>query len=263
MAPAPPEPPKVVGWSGIDISVVGSAAHEQVNYQAALASFVMLKNEKQVLPLIGGQKIAVVGPAAVTQYGLLSDYFGDDVCYSAAEAAALKNGKRNDKFKAYNCIPSIASAIKSNNVVAGASHQSQTTIEPGVETTGTTNTSGIAPALAAVASADVTVMVLGIEKGEEHEGIDVSNTSLPGLQENFALQVIAKAAGKPVVLILVGDDVNSIDHLVEGSDAIIKAFYPSTQGAKAMGAALFGHANRWGKLPVTMYPEDYLQKLLL
>ena len=32
-------------------------------------------------------------------------------------------------------------------------------------------------------------------------------------------------------------------------------------GAKALGGSLFGHANRWGKLPVTMYPKDYLSKL--
>ena len=104
-------------------------------------------------------------------------------------------------------------------------------------------------------------MVLGIDRTVEHEGVDRSNTTLPGLQESFALQVIARAAGKPVILILIGDDVNSIDHLIAGSDAIVKAFYPSTQGAKAVGASLFGHENRWGKLPITMYPLDYLNKL--
>ena len=62
------------------------------------------------------------------------------------------------------------------------------------------------------------------------------------------VQVIAAAAGRPVVLLLIGDDCSSIDHLIAGSDAVIKAFYPSTQGAKAIASSLFGHENRWGKI---------------
>jgi hypothetical protein len=101
----------------------------------------------------------VVGPAAVAQYGLLSDYFGDDVCYNAAEGA----GKHANRNKVWDCIPTIGSAIKANNVAASG-HPAPTIIEPGVEVSSTTNTSGIAPALAAVAAADVTVLVLGIDK---------------------------------------------------------------------------------------------------
>jgi beta-glucosidase-like glycosyl hydrolase len=70
-APAPPEPAQVVSWSDIDINIVGSEAHEEINYQATLQSLVLLKNVKQALPLTGGQKIAVVGPAAIAQYGKL------------------------------------------------------------------------------------------------------------------------------------------------------------------------------------------------
>jgi hypothetical protein len=224
-SPTPPVPAQVVSWSDIDISIVGSDAHEQVNYQATLQSLVLLKNNN-TLPLVGGQKIAVVGPAAIAQYGLLSDYFGDDVCYNTDEGA----GKQANRNKVWDCIPTIASAIAANNVGASG-HPAPTTIEPGVEVSSTTNTSGIAAALAAVVEADVTVLVVGIDHTVEHEGHDVGNTTLPGLQESFALQVISKA--KKTVLILIGDDCNSIDNLVDGSDAIIKAFYPSTQGATA------------------------------
>jgi hypothetical protein len=34
------------------------------------------------------------------------------------------------------------------------------------------------------------VLALGIDKSIEHEGIDRVDTSLPGLQESFALQVL-------------------------------------------------------------------------
>lgn len=77
--------------------------------------------------------------------------------------------------------------------------------------------------------------MLGIDHNVEHEGVDVENTTLPGLQESFALQVMSKA--KKTVLILIGDDCNSIDSLVDGTDAIIKAFYPSTQGELYCGVS--------------------------
>ena len=44
-------------------------------------------------------------------------------------------------------------------------------------------------------------MALGIDHDVEHEGVDVKNTTLPGLQEEFAKQVLAK--GKPTVLVIV------------------------------------------------------------
>ena len=63
------------------------------------------------------------------------------------------------------------------------------------------------------------------------------------------------------MLVLTGNDGTGIDQLIEGSDAIIRVFYPGMHGSKALSSLLFGKANRWGKLPVTMYPADYTSKL--
>ena len=41
---------------------------------------------------------------------------------------------------------------------------------------------------------------IGIDKTIEHEGVDRRDLALPGLQESFALQVLA--LGKPTVLVL-------------------------------------------------------------
>merc|ERR1719188_617962 len=42
--------------------------------------------------------------------------------------------------------------------------------------------------------------------------------------------------------------------------AIVEAFNPSVLGGKAIGASLFGLENRWGKLPITMYPHSYIKE---
>ena len=93
-------------WSGIGTDRIGSAAHQQVNYQAALESFVLLKNSHSTLPIPAGKKLAVVGPSAVADFGLLSDYYGDMVCYGPNETS---------KQKSFGCIPTIGASISALN----------------------------------------------------------------------------------------------------------------------------------------------------
>ena len=182
--PPPPTTQGEVEWTAISTDVVNSTAHQQVNYQTALQSFVLpwwrggkwfglglahtltrshahvpesergvgaptaehsthntpcvclygegtfswenrdpdlapriglhcwdgrgqvlLKNEKQLLPLAKGKTIAVLGPSGVTQFGLLSDYHGDVICWSPGTWS-------NKAPKNYDCIPTIASQIQ-------------------------------------------------------------------------------------------------------------------------------------------------------
>ena len=103
------------------------------------------------------------------------------------------------------------------------------------------------------------MLVLGITKTQEHEGIDRANTLLPGLQEPFAQQVLA--LGKPTVLVLCSGGILSIDSLVTGASAIVEAYNPAVMGPRALAALLFGDENRWGKLVNTVYPANYSAQL--
>lgn len=89
--------------------------------------------------------------------------------------------------------------------------------------------------------------------------MDRHDTLLPGQQTNFSLQVIAAAAaaGKPCVVVLISGGILSIDELVAPAPAIVDAFNPAQAGPKALAQTLFGLENRWGKLPVTIYPGNY------
>lgn len=112
--------------------------------------------------------------------------------------------------------------------------------------------------------------MLGNDKSIEHEGHDRSDTGLPGLQSSFAQQVLA--LNKTTVLVLTNGGALAIDELMERPKphlppgaptpgyAIVEAFNPSVVGGMAIGASLFGLENRWGKLPITMYPHDYIQQ---
>jgi len=122
-----------------------------------------------------------------------------------------------------------------------------------------TNTTGIIPALSVVQEADIVVLCIGIGYDQEHEGIDRPNTTLPGLQERFALEVLA--FGKPTVIVLINGGIVSIEGLISPASAIIEAFYPAMRGAEAIFTAIFTTANRWGKLPVTIYNRNYTNEV--
>jgi len=117
------------------------------------------------------------------------------------------------------------------------------------------NTSMVDEALAMAAAADKIVLCLGIGMDQERETVDREDIALPGLQEWFALRVLA--LGKPTILILINGGMIAIDSLVAPTPAIIEAFYPGLRAGEALYRAIFGYDNRWGKLPVTIYSSSF------
>jgi beta-glucosidase len=220
---------KTVEWSNIPTSAINSTEHQQITYDASLQTMVLLKNAGHTLPLKKGATIAVVGPSSNTHQGLVAPYFGDFLCYMPYETKGNKT---------YDCVPTIGEKIAQANVGG------TTTIVPGIDVD-STNSSGIAAAVAAAQAADVVVLAIGIDSTVEHEGRDVADITLPGLQYSFAKQILA--LNKPTVLVLTGDDATGIEQLVAGSSAIVRTFYSGMQGSKALASLLFGEANRWGK----------------
>ena len=230
-----------IGWSNLTAADIGSKKHLKIRDDAALQSFVLLKNKNNVLPLKKGASVAVLGPQS-SGFGLFSDYFGDDVCFSF-----------NAHYQSdITCITTIAEAVRNANIGG------KTVNATGVEIN-SKNASGIPAALAAAKDADVIILALGLDKSIEHEGSDRPNTLLPGLQEEFAIQVFA--LGQPVILVLTNGGPVSIDNLIEGSTAIVEAFNPAF-GAPMLAKTLFG-ANKWGKMPYTVYNANYTSQVEL
>jgi uncharacterized cupredoxin-like copper-binding protein len=105
------------------------------------------------------------------------------------------------------------------------------------------------------------VIVISNAKDGGGEGHDREHISLADDQMAFAHQVIATAAGKPTVVVMINGGVISIDSLKDAAPAIINAWMPGAHGAGAVAEALFGDVNPGGKMPVTMYPSDYVYKV--
>jgi len=228
-------------YSRLGVANINTTAHQAISLEAALQSLVLLKNDG-TLPLKVGLRLAVLGPQGVTVAGLLPDYAGNDKNANTCMTGGVPS---ND------CMTTIADALASMN------HGGKTSSAAGVEVN-SAKTSGIASALTLGRAADAVVLVLGIDKTVEQEGTDRTDTALPGLQESFAQQVLS--LGKPTVLVLVNGGQLAIDSLVKGPVAIVEAFNPAVMGPRAIALSLFGHSNRWGRLPYTLYPHSFIDQ---
>jgi beta-glucosidase len=101
-------------------------------------------------------------------------------------------------------------------------------------------------AVAIARSADVAIIVAGIEEGEFR---DRASLALPGRQEELIRKVAA--TGTPTIVVLVGGSAITMSSWSEDVDAVLMAWYPGADGGHAVADVLFGDANPAGRLPVT------------
>jgi beta-glucosidase len=121
----------------------------------------------------------------------------------------------------------------------------------------------VAEAVAAARAADAVVMVLGLSsrlEGEEmplkiegFSGGDRTSLDLPKVQQDLMEKVVAVAAGKPVVLVLLNGSALAVNWADQHVPAIVEAWYPGQAGGKAVADVLFGDVSPAGRLPVTFY----------
>lgn len=213
---------------------IDSPEHQQLALEAAMQSLVLLKNDAGTLPFKRGIKLAVVGPHTEGREVMLSNY----------------HGQRCPSNK-YECITSPIQAITEANTGG------ETVGVVGVGVAGDPN--DIPSAVKAAQAADAVVLVVGIDGSQEGEEHDRSDCGLPGRQPQLVEAI--SALKKPTVMVLIHGGALCLGHLKEGMPAIIDAFYGGERGSEALAAVLFGDYNPSGKLPVTMYPPEYMQQL--
>jgi beta-glucosidase len=85
------------------------------------------------------------------------------------------------------------------------------------------------------------------------EGFDLSDLTLPGVQEDLIRAI--KETGKPVVVVLVSGKPFAIPWVKQNIPAIITQWYPGEQGGTAIAEVLFGKVNPSGKLNVS-FPKS-------
>lgn len=237
---------------GVDL--INSEEHIQHALEAAQQSIVLLKNDKDILPFKPGQKVAVVGPHYNGTEVFLSNYHGSKCLNSTGGISPEPCTLGNCNGNVWGCIRQPIEAITAANVGG------TTTGAIGCDVT-STDTSGIAAAVAVAKAADVVVLTVGISGAVEAEGHDRETTTLPGAQPQLIAAVLALK--KPTVLVLIHGGAMSLGPLKDASPAILDVFYGGEEASNAMASVIFGDYNPSGKLPMTMYPPEFTDQVPL
>jgi beta-glucosidase len=203
-------------------TVLYAEEHLKAARQAAVESAILLKNEKDLLPLKKGLRIAVIGPLADAPHDQLGTWvFDGEKAHTVTPLNALQSEWKDVKY----------------------------IYEPGLAHVRETDKSGFGKAEAAARQADVAVVFVGEEaimSGEAHSFADIN---LYGVQSDLLEAV--KRAGKPVVMVVMAGRPLTIERDLKNADAVLYNFHPGTMGGPAIWDLLFGAANPGGKLPVT------------
>ncbi|MFI5453103.1 glycoside hydrolase family 3 C-terminal domain-containing protein [Pedobacter sp. UC225_61] len=223
-------------YSKIPYSVVNNEAHQAQALQMARESIVLLKNNKNTLPLRKNLKnLAVIGPNANDAEVLLGNYNGDP----AHIVTPLEGIKK--VFPHTNIV-----YAKGCNVIDTPKYNYKSDFDE---------------ALATAAKAEVIVFVGGISprlEGEELKikvpgflGGDKTDLNLPTIQTQLLKEL--KKLGKPIVLVLLNGSALAINWEQENVDAIIETWYGGEKGGAALADVLNGNYNPAGRLPITFY----------
>ncbi|KAE9347208.1 putative exo-1,4-beta-xylosidase [Phytophthora fragariae] len=216
---------------------VGKAESKQLSLELTRKSIVLLQNHGNILPLCKGKKLAVIGPHAKAKRALLGNYLGQ-MCHGV--------------YLEVGCVQTPLEAI---TIANGASN----TVYAKGSGINDTSTADFDAAEAAARGADAVVMFLGIDTSIEREAWDRENIDMPNIQMQLLKRV--RRAGKPTVVVLFNGGVVGAEELILHTDGVVEAFYPGFFGAQAVSDILFGDAIPSGKLPVTMYPSNYINSV--
>ena len=200
-------------------------------------SFVLLKNEADVLPLDAAKtkKILVAGPLAdetnfmVSRYGpngiepvsilkgILDHLAGKaEVAYEKGCATFDRNWPESELVD----FPLDADELQA-----------------------------MASAEAAAKEADLVIAVLGEDEKSTGESRSRTSLALPGRQQMLLEKL--HAAGKPVVLVLVNGQPLTVNWAQRNVAAILETWFPGVRGGIAVAKTLFGENNPNGRLTVT------------
>lgn len=209
------------------VKVTHTKESQEVALNAAHEGIVLLKNEKNILPLHKNiRKIAIIGPNADNDRNQLGDYIPKVI---PQEIVTVLDG-----IKAKVSQKTTIEFIKGCDVIGDAYNE-------------------ISRASKIAKNADVAIVVLGeqsVRPATDGEGYDVASLDLTGLQEDLLKAVYE--TGTPTILVLINGRPLSIRWASEKIPAIVEAWLPGEMGGQAVADIIFGDCNPSGKLSITV-----------
>ena len=209
--------------------------------EVAAHSFVLLKNNDQLLPLKKSGTIALVGPLADNHRNMLGTW---SVSGDPAKSVTVIEGIKNVAHDV-NIIYAKGANISDDSMLVFRTNKLGIEIEPESRTA----EAMIDEAVAAANKADVVVAVVGEAADMSGESSSRGEITIPESQENL-LKALVKT-GKRVVVVLFNGRPLILKWENDHVGAILDAWFPGTEAGNAIADVLFGEYNPSGKLSMT------------
>ncbi len=224
------ENPYVEEQRAIEIS--NRPESRELALEAAKQGVIMLKNEKETLPLTRKKysKIAVIGPNADKVN--LGDYSTEDPKYfvTVREGIEKRAGKEFEVEYAEGC--KITTPLQENEEQL---KNDKKAIEEAVDV---------------ARQSDIIILAVGADRDSDREGRDRSNVQLVGLQKELIDRITS--LGKPVVLTIFGGKIYAMPSIYEQSDAVFHCWNLGQETGNGLASVLFGDYCPGGKLTVSI-----------
>jgi beta-glucosidase len=206
-------------------AVLSDPQHDALALRAAEEAVVLLKNDRDLLPLDLARlkRILVVGPLAVRQ-----------------NLGGYSTG--HPKF-----YVNVVDGLRST-----AGPATRVDYEPGCKLEDTSD-AALPAAVMAAGRADVIVAVVGQTRDQAGENLDRDNLDLVGGQERLVEAM--QATGKPVVVVLENGAPLTINWIQEHVPAIVESWYLGQATGTAVAEVLSGQVNPGGRLSVS-FPRN-------
>ncbi|MDQ3713271.1 MAG: glycoside hydrolase family 3 C-terminal domain-containing protein [Acidobacteriota bacterium] len=204
-------------------AMILNAEHRKFARQSANESFVLLKNERETLPIKKSIKeVAVVGFLANDKRNMNGNWAGD--------------GREQDAVTVFEGVKNKLGNSAKVKFAVGCDAKCE-------------DASGFDEAVKLARDSDFTILTVGEDIDMSAEAASRTDIGLPGRQLELVKRI--HQTGKPYAVVLINGRPLTINWLAENSPAILETWFAGTEAGNAIADTLFGDANPGGKLPVT------------
>lgn len=221
---------------------VYSLENRNVARNVAAQSMVLMKNDRQILPLKTSGTVAVIGPlvnnsvnmggtwSVATKHNLsvnlmqgLQANYGNTVKFISAKGANIDYSEKLENIYAAH-----------GKITDRDSRPKEVLLREAVDV---------------AKKADVIILAIG--ESAEMSGESSSRTEITIPQSQVDLLTELKKLGKPIAMVLFTGRPLALTNVKDIPDAILNVWFPGSEAGNAISDVLFGKVNPSGKLPMT------------
>ena len=222
-----------------------TAENRAVARKIATETFVLLKNENNLLPLQRKGKIALVGPLANTKANMPGTW--------SVAAASDKYNSLYESMKQSLAGKAEVLYAKGSNLMYDAQREVEATMFGREMRDPRSAQELLDEALSVASQADVIVAAVGESSEMSGESSSRTNLEMPDAQRD--LLTALKKTGKPIVLVYFAGRSTVMTWEQENFPAILNVWFGGSEAADAICDVVFGDVSPSGKLTTT-FPKN-------